>query len=192
MLDKDAVMNIFTGTGAVMRGHFLLTSGLHSDTYIQCARVLQYPEHTAQLVALIASAFKDERIDLVVGPAVGGILVAYEAGRQLNVPALFTEREDGVMTLRRGFEIPAGARVLVVEDVVTTGGSVVEVMNVVKERGAQVAGVGLLVDRSGGSIDFGVRKKAVLTLDVKTYSPEDCPLCCRGMRAVKPGSRGLK
>jgi len=192
LLDKDALMKIFTGTGAVMKGHFLLTSGLHSDTYIQCARVLQYPEHTAQLVALIASAFRDERIDLVVGPAVGGILVAYEAGRQLNVPALFTEREGGVMTLRRGFEIPSGSRVLVVEDVVTTGGSVVEVMRVVKERGAEVAGVGLLVDRSGGRIDFGVKKHAVLTLDVKTYSPEGCPLCRQGMTAVKPGSRGLK
>ncbi|HZX46985.1 MAG TPA: orotate phosphoribosyltransferase [Clostridia bacterium] len=191
-MNKDSVIDIFTRTGAVMKGHFLLTSGLHSDTYIQCARVLQYPEHTAQLVAIIASAFKDERIDLVVGPAVGGILVAYEAGRQLGVPALFTEREGGAMTLRRGFEIPAGARVLVVEDVVTTGGSVMEVMKVVSKRGAQVAGIGLLVDRSGGRIDFGVKKQAVLTLDVKTYSPEDCPLCRQGMTAVKPGSRGLK
>ena len=191
-MNKDSVMDIFTRTGAVMKGHFLLTSGLHSDTYIQCARVLQYPEHTAQLVAIIASAFKDERIDLVVGPAVGGILVAYEAGRQLGVPALFTEREGGAMTLRRGFEIPYGSRVLVVEDVVTTGGSVMEVMKVVSKRGAQVAGIGLLVDRSGGRIDFGVKKQAVLTLDVKTYSPEDCPLCRQGMTAVKPGSRGLK
>lgn len=191
-MNKDSVIDIFTRTGAVMKGHFLLTSGLHSDTYIQCARVLQYPEHTAQLVAIIASAFKDERIDLVVGPAVGGILVAYEAGRQLGVPALFTEREGGAMTLRRGFEIPYGSRVLVVEDVVTTGGSVMEVMKVVSKRGAQVAGIGLLVDRSGGRIDFGVKKQAVLTLDVKTYSPEDCPLCRQGMTAVKPGSRGLK
>lgn len=191
-MNKDSVIDVFTRTGAVMKGHFLLTSGLHSDTYIQCARVLQYPEHTAQLVAIIASAFKDERIDLVVGPAVGGILVAYEAGRQLGVPALFTEREGGAMTLRRGFEIPYGSRVLVVEDVVTTGGSVMEVMKVVSKRGAQVAGIGLLVDRSGGRIDFGVKKQAVLTLDVKTYSPEDCPLCRQGMTAVKPGSRGLK
>lgn len=193
MVDKDGFMEIFTRTGAVMEGHFLLTSGLHSDIYIQCARVLMYPDYTAQLVEVIAEAFKDERIDLIAGPAVGGILVAYEAGRQLGVPALFTEREGGVMTLRRGFDIPAGARVLVVEDVVTTGGSVMEVINVVKERGAVVAGVGFLVDRSGGRVDFGVKKKAVLTLDVKTYSPgQDCPMCREGSEAVKPGSRGLK
>lgn len=192
-MNKDAVMDIFTKTQAVMKGHFLLTSGLHSDTYIQCARVLQYPGYTARLVAEMASEFRDEKIDLVVGPAVGGILVAYETGRFLNVPAIFTEREAGQMTLRRGFDIPAGARVLVVEDVVTTGGSVMEVIKVVKERGAEVAGVGLLVDRSGGSVDFGVRKQAVLTLDVKTYRPgQDCPMCRQGTAAVKPGSRGLK
>ncbi|MGI6704012.1 MAG: orotate phosphoribosyltransferase [Clostridia bacterium] len=191
-MDKDVLMDIFTRTGAIMKGHFLLTSGLHSDTYIQCARVLQYPEYTAQLVSVIAGAFKEEGIGLVVGPAVGGILVAYETARQLGVPALFTEREGGVMTLRRGFDIPAGARVLVVEDVVTTGGSVMEVIKVVKAQGAEVAGVGLLVDRSQGSIDFGVKKQVVLTLDVKTYSPENCPMCREGTNAIKPGSRGLK
>jgi len=192
-LDNDSAMDIFTRTGAVMKGHFLLTSGLHSDTYIQCAQVLKYPEYTAQLVGVIAGAYRDERIDLVVGPAVGGILVAYETGRQLGVPALFTEREDGVMTLRRGFDIPVGARVLVVEDVITTGGSVMEVIKVVKEYGAEVSGVGLLVDRSGGSIGFGVKKQAVLTLDVRTYSPgQDCPMCRQGTNAIRPGSRSLK
>lgn len=192
MLDKDSIMDIFMRTGAVMKGHFLLTSGLHSDTYIQCARVLQYPEYTAKLTGVIAGTFKHESIDLVVGPAVGGILVAYEVARQLGVPALFTEREDGVMTLRRGFDISPGKRVLVAEDVVTTGGSVKEVIKVVRGQGAEVAGVGLLVDRSGGSVNFGVKKQAVLTLDVKTYSPLDCPMCRQGTAAIKPGSRGVK
>ncbi len=192
-MDKKDIMEIFQKTGAVMKGHFLLTSGLHSDTYIQCARVLQYPEYTGQLVQNIVSAFGGEAVDLVVGPAVGGIIVAYETGRQLGVPALFTERENGRMTLRRGFDISRGARVLVVEDVVTTGGSVKEVIQAVEDKGGKTVGVGLLVDRSGGKVEFGVRKEAVLTLDVKTYQPGDaCPLCREGTPAVKPGSRGLK
>lgn len=187
------IVDIFKDTGSVMKGHFVLTSGLHSDTYIQCARVLQHPGYTEVLVENMLSGFRGEAIDLVVGPAVGGIIVAYEAARQLGVPALFTEREQGKMTLRRGFHIPPGARVLVVEDVVTTGGSVMEVMDVVKEKGGTVAGVGVLVDRSGGKVDFGVKKAAVLTLDVKTYKPgEDCPMCREGLPAVKPGSRDLK
>lgn len=192
-MDKDYIMDIFEKTGAVMRGHFLLTSGLHSDMYIQCARVLQHPGYTAMLVEKIAGAFEEDEIDMVVGPALGGILVAYEAGRLLGVPAIFTEREGGKMTLRRGFYIPAGARVLVAEDVVTTGGSVREVIDIVRQRGGEVAGVGLLVDRSAGRVDFGVKKVAVLTLDVKTYKPgEGCPMCIQGIPAVKPGSRNLE
>lgn len=191
-MEKQGIMEIFEKTGAVLKGHFLLTSGLHSDTYIQCAKVLQYPEYTSLLVREIADAFKDDGIELVVGPAMGGILVAYEAGRLLGVPAIFTERENGKMTLRRGFDIPKGAKVLVVEDVVTTGGSVREVIDIVRDKGAQVAGVGLLVDRSAGKVDFGVKKAAVLTLDVKTYEPgERCPMCGTGAPAVKPGSRKI-
>jgi len=191
-MDRKDIMDVFERTGAVMRGHFILTSGLHSDIYMQCARVLQYPEYTELLVQNITSAFEGEEIDLVIGPAVGGIIVAYETGRQLGVPALFTERENGEMTLRRGFNITEGARVLVVEDVVTTGGSVKEVIEVVKNKEGIVAGVGLLVDRSGGKIDFGIKKEAVLTLDVRTYKPGDqCPMCRKGIPAVKPGSRGL-
>jgi orotate phosphoribosyltransferase len=191
-MDKEQAMDIFIKTGAMMKGHFLLTSGLHSDTYIQCARVLQYPEYTALLVEAIASEFKNDNIDMVIGPAMGGIVVAYEAGRILRVPALFAEREQGRMTLRRGFEIPKGSRVLVVEDVVTTGGSVREVMDVVWRNGAIIAGVGMLVERSGGRVDFGVKKAAVMTIDVKTYNPgQDCPMCREGTEAIKPGSRNI-
>lgn len=192
-MDENGALDILISTGAIIKGHFLLTSGIHSDTYIQCAQVLKYPKYAAQLTAVIAEAFIDDDIDLVVGPALGGILVSYETGRQLDVPALFTEREAGSMTLRRGFDIPTGSRVLVVEDVVTTGGSVREVIEVVKRHNAILAGVGLLVDRSKGRVDFGVKTKSVLALDTNTYSPEQgCPMCKEGSIAIKPGSRGLK
>lgn len=192
-MKESEALDILVRTGAVIRGHFLLTSGMHSDTYIQCAQVLRYPKYTAQLIEVIAKAFAGDEIDLVAGPAVGGIIVSYETGRQLGVPALFTERENGKMTLRRGFEIPAGARVLVVEDVVTTGGSVKEVIDVVKGSDAIVAGVGLLVDRSEGRADFGVKKQAVLNLKTNIYSPGgNCPMCKEGSPLIKPGSRGLR
>jgi orotate phosphoribosyltransferase len=190
---QNELMDIFEKTGAIMRGHFKFTSGLHSDIYIQCAKVLQHPKPTEKLVEDIVSAFKDDEIDLVIGPAIGGIIVAYETGRQLGIPALFTEREENRMMPRRGFRIPEGARLLVVEDVVTTGGSVREVIDVVVNNGGIVAGVGTLVDRSGGKVDFGVKQKAVITLDsLKTFDPKDCPLCKEGIPLVKPGSRGLQ
>lgn len=191
-MNQNELMDIFERTGAIMKGHFKFTSGLHSDTYIQCARVLQHPNHTETLVKNMVSIFKDDQIDLVVGPAVGGIIVAYEAGRQLGVPAIFTERENNKMVPRRGFVIPKAARILVVEDVVTTGGSVREVMDVVKDREGIVAGVGTLVDRSGGSVDFGVKRKSVVTLDsLQAFEPEACPLCRQGIPLTKPGSRNL-
>ncbi len=192
-MEKSIATDILVRTGAIIKGHFLLTSGMHSDTYIQCAQVLRFPKYTAQLIGVIAKAFARDNIDLVAGPAVGGIIVAYETGRQLGVPALFTERENGSMTLRRGFEVPAGARVLVVEDVVTTGGSVMEVIEVIKNSNAVVAGVGLLVDRSEGKADFGVKKYAVLNLKTNIYAPgESCPMCHSGQPLIKPGSRGLR
>lgn len=192
-MKKKEMLNIFEKTGAIMKGHFVFTSGLHSDTYIQCAKVLQHPDYTELLVHNITSAFENDEIDLVIGPAIGGIIVAYEAGRQLRIPALFTEREHNKMTPRRGFQIPDGARVLVAEDVVTTGGSVREVIEVVETNGGIVAGVGVLIDRSGGKVDFGVKMKAVITLDnLRTFNPKDCPLCKEGIPLVKPGSRGLK
>jgi orotate phosphoribosyltransferase len=191
LLNHEEVLKVFYDSGALMEGHFLLTSGLHSDQYMQCARVLQYPRYTEKLAQEIANKFIDDNIELVIGPAMGGIIVAYEVARQLGVPALFTERLDGEMVLRRGFMMDAGQRVLVVEDVVTTGGSVREVMNVVNKFGAKVVGVGVLVDRSNGTVDFGVKQEAVLTMDISSWPAADCPLCARGkLPVVKPGSRG--
>jgi len=190
MLSQQEAIDIFTQSGALMEGHFKLTSGRHSNRYMQCAQVLQYPHYTEQLAAHIAARFAGDGIDKVIGPAMGGIIVAYEVARQLKVPGIFCERENGQMALRRGFSIQPGDQVLVVEDVVTTGGSVVEVMEIVKQAGGQVAGIGVLVDRSAGKVDFGVRKEAVLTMDIESWPPEDCPLCQAGQgEAIKPGSR---
>ncbi len=173
-----------------MEGHFKLTSGRHSNRYMQCAQVLQYPQYTEQLAAHIAEKYADDKIDMVIGPAMGGIIVAYEVARQLKVPGIFCERENGQMALRRGFTIAPGSRLLVVEDVVTTGGSVNEVIEIVRAAGGEVAGVAVLVDRSAGKVDFGVRKEAVLTMDIESWLPDECPLCRDGQgEAIKPGSR---
>jgi len=192
MLNQDQALDLFRKSGALLEGHFVLTSGRHSDRYVQCAQVLKYPDYTALLCEEIASRFKEEKIDLVIGPAMGGILVAYETARHLGVMNLFAERENGKMTMRRGFTLQPGDKVLVVEDVVTTGGSVQEVIDLISNQGAVVVGVGVLVDRSGGKVDFGVRKEAVITMEVPSWEPEICPLCKEGSKAVKPGSRGIK
>lgn len=190
MLNKEEAIKIFSDSGALMQGHFKLTSGRHSNRYMQCAQVLQYPAYTEQLAQHLAEKFAGEKIDFVVGPAMGGIIVSYEVARQLKVPSMFCERQDGAMSLRRGFTIKPGDRMLVVEDVVTTGGSVVEVMDVVKATGGEVVGVGVLVDRSGGKVDFGVPMNAVLSLDIESWEADDCPLCKAGEGdAIKPGSR---
>lgn len=192
MLDHHQAMEIFKRAGALMEGHFLLTSGRHSNQYMQCAQVLQYPQETELLARHLAEAFKDDQVGLVVGPAMGGIIVAYEVARQLGVHGIFTERQDGQMCLRRGFVIKPGQRVLVVEDVITTGGSVREVIEVVQNAGAQVVGVGVLVDRSSGKADFGVKTKAVLSLDIESWEAEKCPLCAEGkLPVIKPGIRSL-
>jgi orotate phosphoribosyltransferase len=183
------VRALYESTGALLRGHFRLTSGLHSDTYLQSALVLQRPDDAARLGQALAARFRWVAIDVVVAPALGGILVAHEVARALGVRGLFTEREDGRMTLRRGFRIGPGERCLVVEDVVTTGGSTREVMAAVEALGGVVAGVGALVDRSGGKADLPEPRAALLTLEVPSYRPEDCPLCRAGVPVVKPGSR---
>lgn len=189
MLTHDEAIEIFTKANALLTGHFRLTSGRHSSKYMQCAQVLQYPQYASVLCESLAEKFKGTEIDLVVGPAMGGIIVAYEVGRALGVKAFFTERENGAMALRRGFIINPGEKVLVVEDVVTTGGSVKEVIEVVRENGGQVVGVGVLVDRSAGKADFGVPTQSILKLEIESYDPEDCPLCKQGLPVVKPGSR---
>lgn len=190
MLQKDQAIELFTKAGALMEGHFRLTSGRHSNQYMQCAQVLQYPQYTEQLCRHLAEKFENDKVEVVIGPAMGGIIVSYEVARQLKVPGIFCERQDGEMMLRRGFEIESGQRVLVVEDVVTTGGSVDEVIKIVRDAGGMVVGVGVLVDRSNGKVDFGVRKEAVLTMDIKSWEAEECPLCAEGkIPVVKPGSR---
>jgi orotate phosphoribosyltransferase len=186
-------MRKFEEAGAIQKGHFKLTSGVHSDIYIQCAQVMQYPEFMNNLCSELGKKFRGDDVDVIVGPAVGAIIMAHVMARILGpwVRAIFTERENGKMTLRRSFKIKKGEKVLVVEDVTTTGSSVKEVIDIVKERQGKVVGVGALIDRSGGKIDFGVNTQSLLTLDIKTYLPEVCPLCKKGIPAVKPGSRDL-
>ena len=189
----DEVLRLFEESGALLEGHFLLSSGLHSSRYLQCALVLQHPELAERLCSELGAKIRaDERIDrvdIVIAPAIGGIIVAHEVARALGTRALFTEREDGAMKLRRGFQIEPGTRALVVEDVVTTGGSTREVMQVVRSRDAVVAGAASLIDRSGSGLDLGVPRHALAMLEAATYPPEDCPQCREGTTAVKPGSR---
>lgn len=187
--DKE-VLEIFTKTEALLSGHFLLTSGRHSDKYFQCAKVLQYPSYTEQVCTNIAGYFRDFEIDTVIAPAMGGIIVGNEVARQLGKRSIFTEREDKVMTLRRGFSLESGEKVLVCEDVVTTGGSVFEVIEIVKSFNAEVVGVGFIVDRSNGKVNFGYPQKSTLTVEVLSYPPDDCPICKENrIPLVKPGSR---
>jgi len=188
-LTERQTLELYEKTGALMRGHFRLTSGLHSDIYLQSALVLQYPEHAARLGDALAAAFGDAGAQTVLAPAIGGILVAHEVARALGVRALFTERENGVMRLRRGFALTPGERCLVVEDVITTGGSTREVVECVRASGGAVVGVGSLIDRSGGAAAFDVKQAALATVSATTWPPEACPLCKTGSAAIKPGSR---
>jgi orotate phosphoribosyltransferase len=189
---QDELLDIFKKAGAFLEGHFILTSGLHSPHYIEKFRVLEYPGYTAELCTEIANLYRDQGVTIVLGPMTGGIILAHEVGKQLGVRAMFTERVDGKMTLRRGFTITPEDRVLLVEDIVTTGGSIFEVIDAVKPTGATITGLGFLVDRSGGKVDFGIPSKALITLDVITYQPDSCALCASGSTAVKPGSTGKK
>lgn len=191
-MTQDEVKELFIKTGAIMEGHFLLTSGLHSPLYVEKFQVLQHPKYTEQLCIALAEMFIEDNVEVVVGPITGGILLAHEVGKRLDTRAIFTERENGKMTLRRGFVIKPGERVLIVEDIVTTGGSIKEVLDVVIEQGGIPVGIGMLVDRSGGKASFGeVPYKALLNLDVTTYDPSDCPLCKQNIPMTKRGSRKL-
>lgn len=185
-------LEIFKQAGAFLEGHFLLTSGRHSDKYLQCAKVFQHAKYAQPLCKQLAERFADEHVDVVIGPAMGAIQMAYEVSRGLSCLNFFAEREEGVLTLRRGFAVTPGMRVLLVEDVCTTGGTVRELAELVKENGGEVAGVAALVDRTGGNLDFGVPFAATLTLEVSSYLPEECPICATGAPLVKPGSRKLK
>ena len=189
-MTEAEVKELLLKHGAILEGHFLLTSGLHSGMYVEKFQVLQYPKATEKLCEGFAEKFKDEKIDVVIGPVTGGIILAHETAKHFGTRAIFAERDNGRMTIKRGFEIQPGERVLIVEDIVTTGGSVMEVIDVVREWGGIVAGVAMLVDRSGGTVDFGVPAKALLTLKIDTFIPENCPLCKQGIPMTKRGSTG--
>jgi len=179
--------DILKKADALLDGHFLYTSGRHGAQYMQCAKVLQYPEFTEALAKKIASDLDDAEI--VIAPAIGGIVWGYELARAIGAKSIFAERENGVMTLRRGFELPKGARVVVAEDVYTTGGTIREIIEIVKAHGGVVAGVGVIVDRTGGKMDLGVKAVAAYSTEIMSYTPEECPLCKAGVPLVKPGSR---
>jgi orotate phosphoribosyltransferase len=186
------VLEIFEKSGALLQGHFRLTSGKHSAQYMQCAQVLQYPHLAAHLGAELAKTWQSQGIETVIGPAMGGIIVAHEVAKALGVRSLFTERENGKMNLRRDFSLSPGEKVLVVEDVITTGGSVREVLEVVRKLGADPVGVGVLVDRSGGKESFGVPLTSLLQLNIEAFEPDECRLCREGIPCVKPGSRAVE
>ena len=184
----EQVLKILKDSDALLVGHFILTSGLHSPHYIEKFRVLEQPHFTEMLCKKIADNYRDEKLSVVIGPMTGGIILAYEVGKQLGTRAIFTERIDGIMKLRRGFKLTPEDRVLVVEDIITTGGSVQEVIDVVKSYGSTIVGLSCLVDRSSGNAKFDVPYKPLLRMEVVNYKPEECPLCKEGSNAVKPGS----
>ena len=188
-MTEPEILDIFKKSGALLTGHFLLTSGRHSDRYFQCAKVLQYPQYTGALCKMIANNFKDSEIDTVIAPAIGGLVVGQEVARQMNKRFIFAEREDKKLMLRRGFNLEENEKVLVCEDVVTTGGSVFETIDIVKNNNAKVAGVGFIVDRSKGKVNFGFPQFSTLQMEVVSYLPDECPLCREDIELVKPGSR---
>ena len=193
MISNDRIMEILKEAGVLLEGHFKLTSGRHSNKYLQCAKIFRNTKYSEELCAALAEQYKNDGVQVVIGPAMGAVQMAYEVSRPLKCENFFTERdENGKMSLRRGFVVEPGEKVLVVEDVVTTGGSVREVIELVQAAGGEVVGVGSIVDRTGGKIDFGVPFKAVISLNVESWEPEDCPLCKAGApTAVKPGSRKI-
>lgn len=189
-MKSEEVQKIFEQVGAVRSGHFELTSGLHSGTYIQCALVLQFPQHAEALGRALADHFRSSQISCVVAPAMGGITIGYEVARALGVRSLWVERDrSGQMALRRGWALNPGERVLVVEDVWTTGGSTRETIGVVQSEGGVVVAAGALIDRTGGHIDLNVPAHALLIMEVRSYEPDQCPLCRAGSATTKPGSR---
>lgn len=191
-LPKDQILQIFKETNALLEGHFVLTSGLHSPHYFQCAKVLQYPKYLHLLAGDIAKHYEYSEVEVVVSPAVGGIVVGTEVGRVLGVRTIFAERENGAMKLRRGFGLQKGERVLVVEDVVTTGGSVDEVCRLVTEADAKLVGIGCIVDRSNGKAKFDAKFYSVMEMDVQTYPADAIPASLAAVPISKPGSRGLQ
>lgn len=189
-MKREDLLKLLESVGAIRQGHFELSSGRHSATYIQCALVLSHPPHAEQLGRAIAESFHDHSVACVVSPALGGVIIGHEVARALGVRALFVERDrSGQMALRRGFELKPGERVLVVEDVWTTGGSTRETIGVVEQEGGLAVAAGAIIDRSGGRLELNVPARALLEIDVPSYEPDECPLCRAGSVATRPGSR---
>ncbi len=191
-MTENEILDIFRKHSALLEGHFILSSGLHSDRYVQCALVLQHPVVAEQLGEALAMQLRRLKPSVVAAPALGGVLVAHEVARALGVRSIFTERQEGAMTLRRGFSLEPGEPTLVVEDVITTGLSTRETIQCIEQAGGKVVGAGSLIDRSGGTADLGLPKASLMTLKIQNYHPADCPLCQAGIPAVKPGSRVKK
>lgn len=189
-MKPDAVLDLFRSSGALLEGHFRLSSGLHSGGYLQCALVLQHPRHAEALGQALGAVLKGLGATVVLSPALGGLIIGHEVGRALGLRAIFAERQDAALTLRRGFHLDPSDRVVIIEDVVTTGGSTRETMAVAEAAGARVVGAGSIIDRSGGSSNLGVPFSPLVALSLPTYQPESCPLCAAGTPVVKPGSRG--
>ncbi|MFN0141717.1 MAG: orotate phosphoribosyltransferase [Pyrinomonadaceae bacterium] len=188
-MNEELILNHFKECGALLEGHFILSSGLHSSQYLQCALALQDPAEAAKYGAAIAARFSDENISLVASPAIGGLVIGFTTAHALGVRFIWTERQNGDMTLRRGFSVGEGDRILVVEDVITTGGSTRECIAALEQQGAEVIAAASIIDRSNGAADVGVPRISLATLDVPTYSADVCPMCAAGIEAVKPGSR---
>lgn len=190
-MNSDQILQHFQDTGALLEGHFLLSSGLHSPKYLQCALALQYPADAAKFGRMIAEQFVGKQIDTVASPAIGGLVIGYAVAAALNVRFIWTERQEGKMTVRRGFTVKPGEKILVVEDVITTGGSTRECIAALEAYGADIVGAASIIDRSNGAADVGVPRVALVSLNVPTYTEEQCPMCFNGDRPIKPGSRSV-
>ena len=188
-MNNKEILDIFRNTGALLNGHFILTSGRHSPSYFQCARVLQYPEYLTHFASMIAEHYKGTKIETVISPAIGGVVLGTEVGRLLNAQTIFAERKDGEMCIRRGFEIARGQNILVVEDVITTGGSVKEVMDQVINQEGNIVGVGVMVDRSNGTVSLHENQFSIIALEATSYESDEVPDSLSAMPVQKPGSR---
>lgn len=188
-MNSEEILEHFKNTNALLEGHFILSSGLHSPNYLQCALALKQPKDAAKFGKLIAEKFAGEQIKLVASPAIGGLVIGFAVAQSLGVPFVWTERQNGEMTLRRGFTLEKGESILVVEDVITTGGSTKECIAALEANGGKVMHAASIIDRSNGAADVGVPRIALVEMDVKSYKPEECPMCKAGIEAVKPGSR---
>lgn len=188
-MNQEQILEHFRDINALLEGHFILSSGLHSPKYLQCALALQYPSDAVKFGKAIAEHFVSENIETVASPAIGGLIIGFAVAQALNVKFIWTERQNGEMTVRRGFTVKEGEKILVVEDVITTGGSTRECIEALENKGVKVTNAASIIDRSNGKADVGVPRIALVNLDVPSYKPENCPMCEQGIEAIKPGSR---